>query len=212
MKFARGIGLGVILSSGLLLSACHFSNGDYGPASSGAAPVAGSSGVPKSSAKLSGSNLVPKTASEYNGAGFPIPNYGPISYPGYNHEGDPKAPAQLSWRNSIYGPILTTASGYTLYVRLGDEFRKSECYKDCLYAFPPELTNGAPQAGTGILAADLGVLTANNTWEQVSYGGHPLYRYRLDTKPGEINAQGKGSIWYVIGVDGLPITKNPSKS
>ncbi len=203
------VGVGVL---GLALSACHFSNGEYGPASAGAGltstngPAGASSSGSGATAKLLGGFNVPKTASSYDGAGFPIPDYGPISYRNYVN-GDPKYPATIATRNSAYGQILTTKSGYTLYVRLGDEFRASKCFKICLYAFPPELTNGAPQAAPGILAADLGVLTANNSWEQVSYGGRPLYRYRLDTKPGEINAEGKGGIWYVVGVNGLPITK-----
>lgn len=214
-KFLRGVA--VIAGLAVTLSACHFSNGEYGPASAGAslAPTNGPAGASGSSnsatAKLLGGYGVPKTASSYDGAGFPIPDYGPISYRNYVN-GDPKYPATIGIRNSAYGQILTTQSGYTLYVRLGDEFRDSKCFKICLYAFPPELTNGAPQAGPGILAADLGVLTANNSWEQVSYGGRPLYRYRLDTKPGEINAEGKGGIWYVVGVNGLPIKKPLSKS
>ena len=209
--------LAVVGALGLILSACHFSNGDYGPASAGAGLTptngpAGSSGSGNSAtAKLLGGFGVPKTASSYDGAGFPIPDYGPVSYHNYVN-GDPKYPATIGVRNSPYGQILTTGSGYTLYVRLGDQFRDSKCFKICLYAFPPELTNGAPQAAPGILAADLGVLTANNSWEQVSYGGRPLYRYRLDTKPGEINAEGKGGIWYVVGVNGLPITKPLAKA
>jgi predicted lipoprotein with Yx(FWY)xxD motif len=203
----------------LILSACHFSNGDYQPASAGAGltpssqtgngPVGANTLNPD--AKLLGAKNAPKTATEYDGAGFPIPKYPPVNYPGYRN-GDPTGPATIAWRNSPYGPILTTSSGYTLYVRLGDGFRHSGCYGLCLRAFPPELTNGAPQATAGILAADLGVLTANNGWEQVSYGGHPLYRYRGDVKPGEISAQGKGKIWYVIGINGLPITKPATNS
>jgi predicted lipoprotein with Yx(FWY)xxD motif len=214
-KFLRSAA--VIAGLAVTLSACHFSNGQYGPASAGAAvpPTNGPAGASGSgnsaTAKLLGGFGVPKTASSYDGAGFPIPNYGPISYPNYVN-GDPKYPVTIGIRNSAYGQILATKSGYTLYIRLGDEFRDSKCFKICLDAFPPELTNGAPQAGPGLLAADLGDLTANNSWEQVSYGGRPLYRYRLDTKPGEINAEGKGGIWYVIGVNGLPITKPLAKS
>ncbi|MHB8190368.1 MAG: COG4315 family predicted lipoprotein [Ferrimicrobium sp.] len=203
---------------GITLSACHFSNSSYGPASSGApitnvnGPVGANANVGSTKSKLLGTTGAPKTASSYGGAGFPIPNYPPVHYKGYNSAGDPLYPVNISWRNSAYGPILTTKSGYTLYIRLGDEFRKSGCTGICLRAFPPELTNGAPQASSGILAADIGVLTANNSWEQASYGGHPLYRYRGDTAPGQINAEGKGSIWYVIGITGLPLLHKLVKS
>ena len=206
-----------VLSLSAVLSACHFSDGEYGPASGGAGlppastvntngPVGANTTAPTT--KLLGGSAAPKTATEYGGAGFPIPNYPPVNYRGYKN-GVPTGPAYVGWRNSAYGRILATGSGYTLYMRLGDAFRHSGCFKECLRAFPPELTNGAPQASSGLLAADFGVLTANNSWEQVSYGGHPLYRYRGDTAPGQTNAEGKGGIWYVVGINGLPITHLP---
>jgi hypothetical protein len=37
-------------------------------------------------------------------------------------------------------------------------------------------------------------------------GGHPLYRYSGDTKPGDVNGQGIGGVWSAAGPDGQPVT------
>ena len=39
----------------------------------------------------------------------------------------------------------------------------------------------------------------------MTYGGHPLYRYKGDTKAGQQNGQNKnqfGARWYVVGKNG----------
>ena len=136
------------------------------------------------------------------GAGFTVPNYPTTTLPGWV-QGLPSKPSLLSFRKSPYGDILTTSSGKTIYIRLGDAYRISKCAAKCAAAFPPFLTNGAPQATGGILPAYIGVLQAATRGEQVSYAEHPLYTYSGDTGPGQYNAEGAGGIWYVIGTNGL---------
>lgn len=144
-----------------------------------------------------------------DGAGFKVPSYPSTTLPGWI-QGHPPGPAVLSFRPSPYGDILTTSTGKTLYIRLGDAYRQSFCHSICANAFPPFLTNGAPQATGGILAAYIGVLEADISGqrEQVAYGQHPLYTYSGDTGPNQYNAEGKGGIWFVINVDGQ-IVKQP---
>lgn len=202
------------------LSSCHFSNGEYGPASPGAPKSGGSStgeisygnGYGGTNTKLLGSSSnLASHPNIYDGAGFKIPNYPPTTLAGWI-QGLPLNPSTLSWRSTSLGPILTTNSGQTLYIRLGDAFRHSGCFGTCARAFPPFLTNGAPMATGGLLAANIGVLAAATKGEQVAYGGHPLYTYSGDTSPGDINAQGAGNIWYVISTSGLPVLKAPVSS
>jgi len=48
---------------------------------------------------------------------------------------------------------------------------------------------------------------------QVTYNGHPLYTFTHDAKAGDVNGEGVatfGGIWYVVGVNGSPITSVPS--
>lgn len=200
------------------LSACHFSNGENGPA--GAAPVVvpGSSGKATYKGGYAGTNTHLLTGSPRGthpkldgGAGFPVPNYPPTTLAGWV-QGLPRNPSLLSFRQSPYGPILTTSSGKTLYVRLGDAYRISQCVGRCADAFPPFLTNGAPQATGGILPAYIGVLQAATRGEQVSYAQHPLYTYSGDTGPNQYHAEGAGGIWYVISPTGLVQEKPLSAS
>lgn len=218
MKLTRSLVL--IAAASVVLGACHFSNGSNGPVTgennqAGAAPVVvpgSNSGKAKYGGTYHGGanvNLLqPAPAGTHpsidGGAGFSVPNYPPTTLPGWI-QGLPSKPALISWRHSPYGDILTTNAGKTIYVRLGDQYRLSGCSGICARAFPPVLTNGAPQATAGILPAYLGVLTATGHGEQVAYGQHPLYTYSGDTGPGQYNAVGKGGIWFPIGVDGVVI-------
>ncbi|MGC8466113.1 MAG: COG4315 family predicted lipoprotein [Acidimicrobiales bacterium] len=204
-KLIIGVALGATT-----LSACHFSNGENGPA--GAAPVV----VPNSNGQATygggykGTNAsllqaAPKGTHPTidGGAGFKVPDYPTTTLPGWI-QGHPPGPVTISYRNSPYGPILTTLSGKTIYVRLGDAYRISKCTGKCLAAFPPVLTNGAPQATGGLLPAYIGVLqTSQGGHEQIAYGQYPLYTYSGDTGPGQYHAEGKGGIWFVIGTDGV---------
>ena len=50
---------------------------------------------------------------------------------------------------------------------------------------------------------------------QVTYNGHPLYRFAADTSPGNVRGQGLtafGAKWYVLGTDGKQITKSAVSS
>jgi predicted lipoprotein with Yx(FWY)xxD motif len=70
------------------------------------------------------------------------------------------------------------------------------------------LTNGAPQAGDGVNAALLGTTTRADGMTQVTYAGHPLYRFVSDKKPGDATGQGLnafGAPWYVVSPSGAQI-------
>jgi len=43
---------------------------------------------------------------------------------------------------------------------------------------------------------------------QVTYGGHPLYRYAGDSQPGDVTGQGLdqyGAKWFVVGANGRSV-------
>jgi predicted lipoprotein with Yx(FWY)xxD motif len=61
-------------------------------------------------------------------------------------------------------------------------------------------------AGAGVDASKLATAKRpDDGTEQATYGGWPLYTFAKDTKPGDVNGQDSGGIWYVIGADGNPI-------
>ena len=117
--------------------------------------------------------------------------------------------------------IIVTGGGLTLYEYLGDNPQQRPypyCVNDptyhCSKLWPPLLTSGTPVAGKGVKASLLGaVRRSDNGKMQVTYAGHPLYRYAggvsgpPDTKPGDVYGQGAVSIWYVLSPSGKVIKK-----
>ena len=61
----------------------------------------------------------------------------------------------------------------------------------------------------------LGVIRRANGTKQVTYAGHPLYRFVLDTKPGQTNGEGRqdfGAGWDALSPAGKKIEKDASDS
>ena len=107
--------------------------------------------------------------------------------------------------NTALGKILVDGSGRTLYLFEADKGTASTCYGACATYWPPLLTSGAPQAGTGINASLLGTTKRNDGAIEVTYGGHPLYHVVTDHNPGDATGQGVnnfGAPWDVVGPDG----------
>jgi len=110
--------------------------------------------------------------------------------------------------NGKFGPMLVDPTGRTLYLFEADKGTTSTCYSACAQAWPPLLTSGPPHAGNGLVAADLATTSRTDGKSQVTYHGHPLYYYVVDTKPGDINGQDLnqfGAKWYVLGPNGNKI-------
>src|ERR687888_455794 len=51
---------------------------------------------------------------------------------------------------SQYGRVLFDRAGQAIYLFDKETSSRSQCYGDCAAAWPPVLTKGEPQAGTGI--------------------------------------------------------------
>lgn len=99
------------------------------------------------------------------------------------------------------GPILVDARGFSVYDFHKDKGTTSACYGACAGVWPPVLTDGAPRAGQGASAAQLGTTKRRDGTVQVTYAGHPLYTYAADKKPGEANGHDVdsfGAEWYAL--------------
>jgi predicted lipoprotein with Yx(FWY)xxD motif len=104
------------------------------------------------------------------------------------------------------GSYLTDKSGKTLYMFASDSPTKSSCNSACLNYWPP--LTGPAKAGSGVAAGKLGTITTAGK-KQVTYAGHPLYLYTLDSKPGDTSGQGStnfGAKWWMLAPSGKPIT------
>ena len=117
--------------------------------------------------------------------------------------------------HSSLGRIIVDARGRTLYLFEKDTRRHSACRGACAAYWPPLLTHGTPTAGAGVRRSLLGVIRRTNGTKQVTYAGHPLYRFALDRKPGQTNGEGRqdfGAGWDALSPEGKKIEKDESDS
>ncbi|MDA8025448.1 MAG: hypothetical protein M0T78_02735 [Actinomycetota bacterium] len=111
--------------------------------------------------------------------------------------------------NSALGQkIIVDSSGETLYLFEKDTEGKSLCTGGCATAWPPLLTKGKVQAGTGVSASLLGTIKRGNGDMQVTYNGHPLYTFSGDVSSGQTNGEGStafGAPWYAVSILGSAV-------
>jgi predicted lipoprotein with Yx(FWY)xxD motif len=106
------------------------------------------------------------------------------------------------------GTILVDSKGITLYDFVKDKGTTSACYGACAALWPPLLTTGKPVAGPGVRASLLGTTKRKDGKLEVTYGGHPLYYFVTDRKPGQTTGQGVnqfGGPWWVLSAAGKEI-------
>ena len=106
-----------------------------------------------------------------------------------------------------FGRALLDRHGLALYAFSSDSKGRSTCYGDCAKRWPPLLTKGTPVARKGAKGSLLGTTRRHDGTLQVTYKGHPLYGYVVDS-PGHIlcqNAPEFGGLWNVVAPSGAPI-------
>jgi predicted lipoprotein with Yx(FWY)xxD motif len=109
---------------------------------------------------------------------------------------------------SRFGKIIVDGRGRTLYLFEKDKRGHSACSGACAAYWPPLMTTAKPIAGAGVKKSLLGTIRRSNGKKQVTYNGHPLYRFAQDTKPGQVKGQDThffGGGWYVISPSGKKI-------
>lgn len=120
--------------------------------------------------------------------------------------------ATVSLRRTSLGKVLVDSRGRTLYLFRKDARRKSRCGAGCASAWPPLRTSGRPLAGAGISSRRLGSIRRSDGSRQVTYFGHPLYRFVGDTGPGDTNGQGLkefGARWFAVKASGARAGAQP---
>ena len=106
------------------------------------------------------------------------------------------------------GKVLVDARGRTLYLFEKDKRGKSACYGACATYWPPLLSPAKARPGSGVRAALLGVTRRADGKRQVTYAGHPLYTFAVDTKAGQTNGEGLkdfGGSWDVVSATGRAV-------
>jgi predicted lipoprotein with Yx(FWY)xxD motif len=142
------------------------------------------------------------TAAETTGAtGAPAGTDDPY---GSAEAGRPDAAgSELDLVTTAHGEVLVDEAGMALYLFLPDERSDSTCYDQCATAWPPRTT--VEGVGDQLDASLLGTTERTDGSTQATYNGWPLYYYAADAGPGDVNGQGVGDVWYLVGADGEPV-------
>ena len=109
---------------------------------------------------------------------------------------------KVTLHSTSLGKVLATSTGRTLYLYTPDGKNKSNCVGSCAAAWPPLMTPSKPIAGMGVKQALLSTTKRANGKLQVTYNGHPLYRYTGDSGAGQTNGEGSSGVWFVVSAAG----------
>jgi predicted lipoprotein with Yx(FWY)xxD motif len=150
------------------------------------------------------------TTGSTNPYGAPAPSAAPSAVP----VAVPSPPAAatgaaIKTGSTKLGQVLVDSNGLTVYLFLADKGTASSCNSAaCVQYWPPVLTTGAPQAGSGVTGSLLGTTARADGSTQVTYAGHPLYRFVMDKAAGDATGQAVnafGAPWYVVAPSGMQI-------
>lgn len=115
----------------------------------------------------------------------------------------------LAVRSTDLGRVLVDSKGRTLYAFGHDLKNKSRCSGACASNWPPTVAPKKPSVGPGVSKAKLRVIKRSGGARQLSYAGHPLYRFSGDSAAGDTNGQGItafGGSWHVVAPSGKVVT------
>jgi predicted lipoprotein with Yx(FWY)xxD motif len=113
------------------------------------------------------------------------------------------------------GNILVDEQGRTLYLFLKDSGTTSECSGECANDWPPLEVSGTPTVGTGAEASMVATTARSDGKTQVTYNGHPVYRFEGDKKAGDTNGEGLvafGAGWFALSPAGDQVSSSASSS
>jgi predicted lipoprotein with Yx(FWY)xxD motif len=99
------------------------------------------------------------------------------------------------------GEVLVDEAGLTLYAFTDDEAGTPTCDGACADAWPPVLVDAVPVI-EGVDPSIVSVVPRGDGTQQLKVGTWPLYRFAGDAAPGDVNGQGSGGKWFVVGADG----------
>jgi predicted lipoprotein with Yx(FWY)xxD motif len=119
-------------------------------------------------------------------------------------------PTKIELRKTSLGSVLATGSGFTVYMFTRDKNNADSCVKisQCTGTWPVLKTTGKPIAEKGARSSLLGTITLTRGVKQVTYAGHPLYRYVGDDAPGQTDYVGApefGGTWYAVNAAGKQV-------
>ena len=120
------------------------------------------------------------------------------------------SPATLKLKKTSVGTILVNGRGFTLYAFTKDSRNHEACQSigGCLSLWPVIGGSGRPNLGPGVKRSLVGTITLKSGKKQLTYGGHPLYRYAADSGPGQtfyVNFLQFGGRWPALNAAGREV-------
>lgn len=115
----------------------------------------------------------------------------------------PTGTADLASGTSSLGKIVVDGKGLTVYVFDKDKAGSgtSACAGQCLVNWPPVHSSAATPTANGVTGT-LGTITATDGSTQITLNGLPLYHFKGDSAPGDVNGQAVQGIWWVVAPTG----------
>jgi predicted lipoprotein with Yx(FWY)xxD motif len=105
---------------------------------------------------------------------------------------DAKAPVGTAEKAKV-GRVVVDAQGRTMYRFTAEAQGRPVCTGACLRTWLP-----ATASSTTGLPAHVATVRRDDGALQLTYDGHPLYRYAGDRSKADANGEGVGGEWYVI--------------
>ncbi|MDQ2894270.1 MAG: hypothetical protein M3Y09_01270 [Actinomycetota bacterium] len=108
------------------------------------------------------------------------------------------------------GKILVNGKGFTVYAFSKDRRNTDVCKtkSGCTMTWPPLTTSAGVTVGSGLNARLLGTIKLSTGVKQVTYSGHPLYRYSFDSSRAAtdyVGARQFGGQWDALNAAGRPV-------
>jgi len=112
--------------------------------------------------------------------------------------------------SSVYGQILVDEIGNSLYGFTNDTNAQTTCTGTCADAWPPVIVDANWTVAPGLDSGVFSTIIRPDGSEQLTAGRFPLYRFSGDARPGDINGQGSGSVWFLVDLEAKLISDNPA--
>jgi predicted lipoprotein with Yx(FWY)xxD motif len=100
--------------------------------------------------------------------------------------------------SSSFGQVLVDSTGNTLYAFTNDTAAQSTCTGTCAEAWPPVIVDPSWTVAPGLDAGVFSTVIRTDGTEQLMAGKFPLYRFSGDARPGDVNGQNSGGVWFVV--------------
>jgi predicted lipoprotein with Yx(FWY)xxD motif len=130
----------------------------------------------------------------------------------------PAVPAAITMSTAVksgdtsLGKVLVSASGRTIYALTNDTNGKSSCTGACAEAWPPILVGKGWTVASDLDRSRFGTTPRDDGTHQLVAGQWPLYTFSGDSRPGDVNGQGSGGVWFAVGANDKLIKDAPTSA